>query len=156
MPYPPQGTKADLTTLELELLHLTYLFPEDTDETVTLTAGGTNNTFGAWAEIKDNNNVTLTSKAALKALHISSFRVSDESVADVLYMVEIGYGDGTVAGTTVVSRHDWGSGTKHVSGDNQVRVRPHEIPAGSTIYYRMKCETASATCQARFRYHCHD
>ena len=51
--------QAILKILYEELFHENHIFPEGSNETVTLTAGGTINTYGAWAEIADNNSVTL-------------------------------------------------------------------------------------------------
>lgn len=171
MGYPPQGTKADLTTLETRLSaaravyldalytfahHLSYLFPEDSDETITFTASGTDNTFGGWAEIEDNNEVTLSSKAATEDLYISSLIIETADTQDVIYQIEVGYGDGTVGGTTVTGSHRFAAPiTKFVDIVQQIRVRPLQIPAGETIYYRMKCETAGAKCTGSFRYHYH-
>jgi len=169
--YPPQGAYVDVTTL-LERLtearagylddlyafahHLSHLFPEDSDETVSFAAGGTDNAFGDWAEIKDNNNVTLSSKAATEDLYISSLTIELASLKDVIYLVQIGYGDGTVGGTTAAGSHRFAAPlTKFVDIVQQIRVRPLKIPAGETIYYRMKCETADATCEVCIRYHYH-
>jgi len=154
MGYPPQGTKADLTTLEAFAQHLSYIFPEDSDETILLTAGGTDNAFGDWAEIKDDQNVTLSSQATENDLYISSLTVEEADTQDVIYSVEVGYGDGTVGGTTVVGSHRFAAPlTKFVDIVQQIRVRPLKIPAGETIYYRMKCETASKKCNVSIRYH---
>lgn len=162
MGYPPQGTRISATRelylddLYLEIHHLTYIFPEDSDETITFTAGGTDNAFGDWAEIKDDQNVTLSSKAATEDMYISSLIIEETSLKDVIYLVEIGYGDGTVGGTTVVGSHRFAApDTKFVDIIQQIRVRPLKIPAGETIYYRLKCETADATSKVSFRYHYH-
>lgn len=147
----PTNIPADIGEILIEQEHLSAIFPEATNETVTLTAGGTNNTVGAWAEIVDNNAVTLSSKAATQSMHISSMQVEDTNTDDVVYLVEVAYG----AAKTVVNRSRFYSGTRFISPVSQIRFRPLEIPAGETVYYRMACETASATCVVSFRYHTH-
>ena len=137
--------------LILEALHLSHYFPEDSNETVTFTAGGGVNTFGAWAEIVDNNAVTLSSKFAGNDGHISAILIEDASVTDKIYVFEISYG----ATKTVVIRGRVLSATVLLSTVQQGRRRTLMIPAGETVYYRMKCETAGATGQIALRYHCH-
>jgi len=136
-----------------EMHHRSFLFPDDISKTVTFTAGGAGFAFGAWAEIADNLAVTFGSKTTSE-LGISSLKIRSESVADKLYQIEIGYGD-SAAAVTVIDPHEFGSGTKHVEGDEQARFRPPVIPVGKKIYYRMKCETGGATCDVVFRYHYH-
>ena len=139
----------DILLLEAE--HITAVFPEDTDETVTFAAGGTNHIWSAWAEIVDNNAVTLSSKLASIEGHISSIMVEDASVKDKAYMVEIAYG----AAKTIVSRQRYMAKDSKVGTTQQVRIRAAQIPAGETIYYRAKCETSGATIQVHLRYHLH-
>jgi len=140
----------DISFLKTDAAHLNYIFPEDSDETVTLTAGGTNNVFGAWAEIADDQAVTLSSKAT-SVLHISSIIIESASVKDKVYVLEVSYGS---AKTTVV-RVRGISATTLISHTGQDRMRNLEIPSGETIYYRLKCETAEATITVHFRYHYH-
>lgn len=139
--------------LILEIQHESPVFPEDTDEVVTFTAGGTNDTFGAWAEIAvDGNGTTFSSKIATENGHISGILIEDLDTRDKRYLVEIAYGDDK----TVVLRHRFISGeTKKLAAIQFARIRAEYIPAGETAYYRMKCETASATCEVSLRYHTH-
>ena len=137
--------------LIVEEQHITAIFPEDTDETVTLAAGTPANTWGAWVEIVDDNSVTLSSKATAVNMHISTIMVEDSSVKDKIYMVEIAYG----SAHTVVSRQRYMAQNTKVGTVQQAKVRAEHIPAGETIYYRAKCETASATVQVHLRYHTH-
>ena len=139
-----------LNDLAIEAHHLSQYFPEDSDETVTFTAGGSANTFGAWAEIVDNNAVTFSSKMAACAGHISGFLIEDASVKDKIYILEISYG----AARTVVVRDRALSATTLLSTLQQGRRRSLDIPLGETVYYRLKCETLSATLQIAIRYHC--
>ena len=137
--------------LHIEAFHESLLFPEDSDETVTFTAGGTNHTFGAWAEIVDNNPVTFSSKFATDDGHISSIMLVDASVNDKVYIMELAYG----AAKTIISPYGFVSGTVLLPAVQQLRIRAVLIPAGETVYYRMKCEIADATCRLSFRYHYH-
>jgi len=141
----------DVDELILEATHLSLIFPESTNETVTFTAGGTNNVFGEWAEIVDNNAVTLSSKAALLQMHISSVMVEDASVKDKMYVLEFGYGEAK----TMVARQRYMASDTKVGTTQQIRLRMLSVPAGETIYYRAACETAGATIQAHLRYHTH-
>ena len=146
------ASKVILDNLLLDSAHENFLFPEDTNETVTFVAGNVANTFGAWVEIVDNNAVTFSSKLAACNGHISSIVARGTSVKDKEYIFEISYGDAKI----VVARANLLSGTNQLSTVQQNKMRNLGIPAGETVYYRMKCETASATMGVRMRYHCHD
>jgi len=136
----------------IEFHHETFLFPEDTNETVTFTAGSPANTFGNWAEIQDNNSVTLSSKLASIDGHISGLMIENVSIKEKTFLIEIAYG----ASKTIISRHRFVSGeTTKLPAIQQIAVRSDDIPAGETIYYRMKSETAGATCNLSLRYHHH-
>ena len=139
-----------LNNLELEAHHLSNYFPEDTDETVTFVAGGVANTFGAWAEIVDNNAVAFSSKFAACIGHISAILIEDADTADKRYLLEISWG----AAKVVICRDRIISGTTLQNTLQQGRRRSLDIPAGETVYYRMKCETISAELEVVLRYHC--
>lgn len=67
-------------------------------------------------------------------------------------MVEIAYGGAKVS---VLSQRFAGSG-KFQNPDNTARTFGFEIPAGQTVYYRMKSNTAVAdTAKVHIRYHLH-
>jgi len=137
--------------LHKEAFHQNNIFPEDSNETVTFTAGSSVNTFGAWAEIVDNNSVTLSSKFNSSG-HISSIVVESTSAKDNIYLIEIAYGDSK----TIVCRARGLAGTNQISHISQERMRDLQIPSGETVYYRLKCETASATMTLHLRYHIHE
>lgn len=137
----------------ISLHHRSYIFPDDIAKTVTLEAGAGAGNYGAWAEIADNLGAKL-SDLITAGLHISGLKIRSESVDNELYQIELGYGESAEAVTTW-DVHEFGSGTKKVEGDEQVRFRPPIIPAGSKIYYRMKAETGGATCIITLRYHYH-
>lgn len=129
--------------------HATKVFPEDTDETVTFTADDEVNTFSAWAEIIDNNNVKLSSKFTKDAL-FTSLLIENCSVKDKVYLIEVAYG----ADKTVVATYRFLAGeTPNLPAVQQIRIRSIHIPAGELVYYHMKCETALATCQLHLRYY---
>jgi len=137
--------------LLVEEQHITSIFPEDSDETVTLVAGTPANTWSAWARIVDNMLGYLDDNAATMNMHISTIMVEDSSVKDKIYMLEIAYG----SAHTVVSRQRYMAQNTKVGTVQQAKVRAEHIPVGELIYYRAKCETASATVQVHFRYHTH-
>jgi len=129
------------------------IYPADTDDVVILTAGGTDDTFGDWAEIDtDAGGDTFSSKIAGQDAHISGFLVEDLDTVDKRYLLEISYGDDK----TNVLRHRFLSGeVKKLPAVQFMRIRTERLPAGVTVYYRMKCETADATCEVSLRYHFH-
>lgn len=135
----------------LETEHKSYVWPEGTDEAVTCTAGAVANVFGDWAELDIvGGGDTLSSKFTDAVGHISAVVVEDLSIDDEVYDLEIAYG----ADKTIITPHRFLSGeVKKLSGVMYVRVRAPQMPAGETIYYRMKSEEALATCQIHVRYH---
>ena len=139
-----------LETAGEESHHLTKIFPEGTDETLTFTAGGVANTFGDWAEIVDNVPNTFSSKIT-HPTHITAFMIEDANVKDKTYFIEVAYGDAK----TIVSRYRFISGETKLPAIQQMRIRSEDIPVGETAYYRMKCESAGKTCTLHLRYYYH-
>lgn len=139
--------------LYLDSQHESAIFPEDTDESVTFTAGTPGDTFNTWAEVKvDGNGTTFSSKVAEEEGHISGILIEDFSVKDKHYLLEIAYG----AAKTNVLRHRFIAwDTKKLDAVNFMKIRAAAIPAGETVYYQLKCETALATCEISLRYHTH-
>jgi len=133
--------------------HESDIFPEDTDESVTFTAGGVANDFSAWAEIAvDGNGTTFSSKLASENGHISAILIEELSVKDKRYLLEIAYG----ADKVNVLRHRFIAwDIKKLDAVNYMKIRAAAIPAGETVYYQMKCETGLATCEISLRYHYH-
>lgn len=109
------------------------------------------NTFGDWVELDiDVGSDTLSSKFADNIGHISAVIIEDLSDADEVYDLEIAYG----AAKTNIGRHRFLSGeVKKLSGVMYIRIRAPEMPAGETVYYRMKSTKASVTCEIHVRYH---
>ncbi|MBA7705479.1 hypothetical protein ES703_114309 [subsurface metagenome] len=144
---------AKIDELLLEIQHESDLFPEDSDESVTFAAGGVANTFSSWIELaEDGNGTTFSSKVAEKGGHISGLLIEALDTDDKRYLLEIAYGDDKVN----VLRHRFIAwDTKKLNAVNFIRIRAEDIPAGETVYYRMKCETALATCEISLRYHDH-
>jgi len=128
--------------------HVSSIFPEDTDETVTLTAGGTDNVFGDWAEVTDGV-ITLSSKFATKPGHIVAIIIEDVNQVDERYLLEISWG----ASKTIIGRTRFMKSGVLVNVEHSRRIRSFHIPAGEIVYYRLKCETLSKTATAQFRYY---
>ncbi|GAH24851.1 unnamed protein product [marine sediment metagenome] len=144
-------TKATLGILFLEQQHETFIFPEDTDETVEFVAAAAN-TWSAWTEITDGA-VTFTSKLSTNDGHISAMVIEEVDTVDKRYMIEVSTGPNY----SIISRHRFTSGAAPILPALQfIRVRSKLIHAGETIYYRMKCEQAGPKkCKVYFRYHFH-
>lgn len=111
------------------------------------------NEFSDWAELDiDVGSDTLSSKFEDDISHVSAVIIEDLNTDDEVYDLEIGYG----AAKTNIGRHRFLSGeVKKLSGVMYIRIRALEIPAGETIYYRMKCSLGGATCEIHVRYHFH-
>lgn len=134
--------------------HESVIFPVDTDETVTLTALNTANTYSSWAEIADDQAVKLTAKFASYKGHIVSMVIESVSEVDTIYEVELSYGEGV---NTIITRWRFAGATKFLNPVHQLRVRAVHIPAGEKVYYRMRTASAVAdTALVHFRYFLHD
>jgi len=129
--------------------HVSDIFPDDTNKTVTVTAGGVADTFGAWAPVVDNIPVEFSTVFAADPGHIASILVEDCSLTDVRYELEVSYG----AARVIVARSRFMKVLNKLNVAHQVRIRSFHVPAGETVYYRLKCETALATAEAHFRYY---
>lgn len=135
-------------------LHETALFPDDTDKTCTLTAAEAADTYSGYIEIIDSvgNGGTLSAKFASYRGHIVGMIIESVSEVDTIYEVELSYGTPKV----VITRWRFAGETKFTSPAHQLRVRAIHIPAGETVYYRMKSATAVAnTALVHFRYFLH-
>ncbi len=129
--------------------HVSAIFPDDTNKTVTLTAGGVVNTFGAWAAIVDNLAVEMSTVFAAQNGHICCVLVEDCNQTDERYEVEVAWG----AARVVVARSRFMKALNKSNVAHMTRIRSHHIPAGETVYYRLKCEVALATAEVHFRYY---
>ena len=134
-----------------EFNHETKIFPEDTDETVIFIAGGANNAWSNWTEIKDNNSKSFSDSFTSYRGHLSSIIAEQCSVQNKIYMFEIGYG----SSKTIMTRGRVESSIAVIGFSIASTIRTAPMPVGETIYYRMKCETGAATLQVHFRYHYH-
>lgn len=135
-----------------EQVHETYIYPEDSSRSCTLTSGE-KNTFGEWAEITDSGATTLSSKITSDT-HLTAIQTEDISNADAIYFLEIAYGDDK----TIVFRHRFIKGSVKLAALIAfIRIRASMIPSGETVYYRMMCSATQAnrTCEVSFRYHFH-
>lgn len=131
--------------------HETYIYPEDSSRTCTLTTpAGDPNTFGEWAEITDSGATTLSSKVTSDT-HLTAIQIEDLT-EDKVYYLEIGYGDSK----TNIFRHRFLKGKeKKTTLIAFVRIRARIIPAGEKVYYKMMCSQAEQPCEVSFRYHYH-
>jgi len=131
-------------------MHTTTIFPESTANICVLTAHANANTWSAWAEIADNQGtpVTLSSKFAAKAGHITAVEVEGTNVASVLFMIELAYGEAK----TTINRLRFTSETNQIAVAQVPRLRGSHISAGETIYYRLMCATGAKTANVYFRY----
>jgi hypothetical protein len=120
-----------------------FLFPNVSNVTVTFTAGGVANAFGAWVEIVDSLAVTFSSVFAAQAGHLSGMMVYQFSVANEIWIIEISYG----AAHTIIARQNVRSDWTYL-----LDLLSREVPAGETVYYRAMSETALATVLVNFRY----
>jgi len=138
-----------------ELNHRSYLFPDlssNIDLTCTFTSGAIDS-FGTWAEVTDSGATTLGSVFDATGGHISALAIRSTNTADVLYVIELGYGP-TYDAVTIWDVHEFGSGTKFIGPDAQLRFRPPNVPAGQKVWYRMKTEnTLNASATIVLRYH---
>ncbi len=137
------------------LTHASYIFPSDTNLTCTLTALDTANTWSSWAEIEDNTGGTTLKLSAVFASnpgHITAIQEETLSEVNTVYMVQISYG----ASKAHITEQRFAGGTRFDDADNHAVFHAPEIPAGETVYYRMKTATAVAdTVTVHFRYHVH-
>jgi len=150
-----EAIQTDVDELILEMQHDSEIFPENTNRKVEFTAGAPANTWGAWAEVEDDTPVTpdtLSSKFATQVGHISGILIEDLSDKDKRYQLEVAHGD---AKTRIMTHRFLSGEVKKLPAIQFMRIRAAQMPAGETIYYRLKCETAGATCEVSFRYHYH-
>jgi len=147
--------QSKFNNLYAEAFHESFIFPENTNETVTFIAGGTANVFGTWLEIVDNNTVAFSSKGLLKDVHISSVLIESLEEEEENYVFEIGYGDNkiNVARGRMIRPRTLLPVSNPVS--YQHRLRNLKIPAGEIVYYRMKCGAAAGEALVHIRYHYH-
>lgn len=138
--------------LRIRQEHETYVYPDASNKVCTLTAGGTDNTWGTWAELDiDGDGETLSSKVTSDT-HITAIQI-ENLTEDLVYILELAYGDDK----TNILRHRFlkGGVLKLTTLVQFIRIRSVVVPVGETIYYRMMCATGGSTCEVSFRYHYH-
>jgi len=147
---PRHGSKAfEIDQIYHYTHHVSDIFPDDTNKTVLLTAGGAINTFGAWAAIVDNIPVELSTVFAAQNGHIAAILIEDCSLTDERYELEVAYGDTYI----IVARSRFMKILNKLNVNHKVMIRSIHIPAGETVYYRLKAETALGTAEVHFRYY---
>ncbi len=138
------------------IYHFTYhtsdIFPGDTDLLVTVTAHSSADTFNTWAELIDNTGgtpLTLSAIFAAEEGHIADVLIEDCSAPDKRYLLELSFG----ASKVILARTRFMKATNKLGVSQSTRVRSPHVPAGETVYYRLKCETGSATAEIHVRYY---
>jgi len=148
------GFSSERDALEVvgeEFHHISDIFPDGSDETLTFTAGGTPNIFDAWAEVVDSGANKLSDSFTADTM-ITAFLIESCSVRDKVYIFELAYGDDK----TIMARYRLIAGeTVKLPAIQQIRIRSEHYPNDELVYYRMKCETAGATCELHIRYYIH-
>jgi len=146
--------EADLDQLRLEMEHDSDIFPDSTTRMVQFTAGTPADTWISWAEIEDDTPVTPVtfSSKVIYETHLTGILVEDLSIKDKRYEMEIAWGD---AKTRVMIHRFLSGEVKKLPAIQFIRIRAGSMPAGEKVYYRMRCQEASATCEVSLRYHYH-
>ena len=148
------GFLSDMDSLQVlgeEVHHISNIFPEGTDETLTFTAGGVPNVYSAWAEVIDSGANKISDKFTAQAM-VTAFLIEHCDARDKVYMFELAYGDSK----TVLTRYRLIAGeTTKLPAVQQLRIRGMHFPSDELIYYRMKSETAGAICELHIRYYLH-
>jgi len=144
---------ATLRAIGLVNAHESFIFPEDTGKTVTVTAHANINEWGAWVELVDSGANTLTSKFAANDGHIADIMVESTESAGQIWMLELAYG---VAKVNCGRERFISASVGFVPAAQQMRVRAPHIPAGETIYGRLMCDKAGEeTALVHIRYFLH-
>jgi len=144
-----------MSEIDHENHHNSKVFPIDSNGTVTLTAGASNNVWSDWTELNDNagtNLIDIFTGHPTWNRHITAIVLEDASIKDKVFNVELAYGDDK----TRITQARFMTGNTKEGAANVTRVRAEYIPYTETIYYRMQCETANATIQVHLRAHCHE
>ncbi|GAH74142.1 unnamed protein product, partial [marine sediment metagenome] len=81
--------------------------------------------------------------------HICAILIEDASIKDARYRLEVAYG----AAYVVVARTRFMKVNIKLDVNHKAMIRSIHIPAGETVYYRLKCETALGTAEVHFRYY---
>jgi len=141
-----------LHELGRSIIHDTAIFPDATDQTVTITGHANANTWSAWVEIVDAPGaVTFTSKITDDG-HITAINVEDTSVSGKIWMLEVAYG----AAKTMIARIRFVSASLgNLPAITGSRINSTHIPIGETIYARLMCSAGGEDCMIHIRYHIH-
>jgi len=149
------GESIRLEELHGSCVHATSIFPGDTDLACVLAAHADADTWTAWTEIVDDTDptpVALSAEFTASPGHVTGMITESANQDDTIYEIEVAYG----AAKTEISSWRLKSGTSKVSSTGQSAAKGEHIPAGETVYYRMKCATAgSKTLNVHFRYFLH-
>ncbi|GAH48603.1 unnamed protein product, partial [marine sediment metagenome] len=84
--------------------------------------------------------------------HLTGILIEDLSTKDKRYEMEIAWGD---AWTRILVHRFLSGEVKKLAAIQFMRIRAESILTGEKVYYRMRCQEASATCEVSLRYHYH-
>lgn len=149
------GWDADRDTLHemgLNILHETHVFPESTDQTITIPGHVNPNVYSGWAEIVDAPGGTTFSSVISDESHITAINIEDTSVSGKIWMLEIAYGD---AKTRIAIIRFISSSTGNLPAITGVRIRATHIPNGELVYARLMCSSGGEDCMIHIRYYVH-
>jgi len=145
MSFPPQGNRDH--EVYNSVVHETHVFPASTVNVIAFTAEAVANAWSAWTSIVDSPAGNTLNGAFVTAHgHIADITIETNSNNNQVYMLEISYG---ASRTRVAAIRFYGGSVPKQSE----RIRSIIIPAGESIYYRMKCETGGATAEGHIRYY---
>ena len=146
MSYPPQGNRDH--EVYNSVIHDSSIFPASSANVINFVAGAVANAWSAWASIVDSPaGNALNGEFTAVHGHIADIVIETSSAVNQAYMLEIAYGTATKVRVAII-RFYGGNVPKQA-----VRVRGVIIPAGESLYYRMRCETGGATAEGHIRYY---
>lgn len=137
-------------SLELidEFQHLSRIFPEATNETVTIYSSAEANKWSDWQEFTDSSGNKFSDKVT-SAVHLSDTKIEYYSNKNIIYIYEIAYGDSK---TIVANRRV--AATKEAD-EYTIDLRCPLIPVGERVYARVMSSAGGASIQILLRYHYH-
>jgi hypothetical protein len=146
------AAQAAVAKVDLFNSAVVYLYPENATGVVTLLCGSSPDrgygTWTEWTEVKDNNNVTLSSVFATESGYIGDIAILYTSALENVYVIELSWG----ANYTDLARFMFVSTASEYPGAVS-QIKSRRVPAGQKVYYRAMCEADdSATIRVGFRY----
>lgn len=145
----------DRDTLEeagIYITHETKIFPESTDQTLTVAGHANPDEWSDWVEMVDApGGITFTSKVTSEG-HLTAVNAEDTSASGEIWMLEIAHGDTKVH----VARVRFISASLgNLPAIYHTRIRSEHIPSDELIYARLMCSVGGANCKIHLRYYLH-